>query len=229
MAVSPLRTTITEALVDELRREIQAGAIAPGSRLRQAEVAARFNVSTTPVREAFAALEREGLLVGSAHRGVTVFHPTVEDLKETYEIRIPLEALATEKGVENMTAEDIAELETILGKMEKSGDDHVLYNELNAEFHGRIYRAARRPKLEKLIADLREASAAYLRFYATHSPSARETQQEHTLIFEACRARAPKRAAKAMIAHLQHTVDFVSTGLEEQERATQDGNLEGGS
>jgi DNA-binding GntR family transcriptional regulator len=224
MAVSPLRTTITEALVDQLRREIRSGQIAPGSRLRQAEIAARFNVSTTPVREAFAALEREGLLVGSAHRGVTVFHPTVQDLKETYEIRTPLEALATEKGVENMTAGDIVELEALLRKMANSGDDHGLYNKLNAQFHGLIYRAARRPKLEKLIADLREASAAYLRFYATFSPSARETQREHTLIFEACKARAPKRAAKAMIAHLQHTVDFVSSGLEEQERAAHDGS-----
>jgi DNA-binding GntR family transcriptional regulator len=229
VAVSPLRTTITDALVDQLRVEIQSGQIAPGSRLRQAEVAARFNVSTTPVREAFAALEREGLLVGSAHRGVTVFHPTVQDLKETYEIRIPLEALATEKGVENMGAEDVADLARILRQMEKSGDDHVLYNKLNAEFHGCIYRAARRPKLEKLIGDLREASAAYLRFYATFSPSARETQAEHTQIFEACKARAPKRAAKAMIAHLQHTVDFVSRGLAEQEQATRDGGADHGS
>ena len=224
MAVTPLRTTITDALVEELRHQIQSGQIAPGSRLRQADVAAQFNVSTTPVREAFASLEREGLLVGSAHRGVTVFHPTVQDLKETYEIRIPLEALATEKGVENMTPGDIAELESILRKMAKSGDDHALYNELNAKFHGLIYHAARRPKLEKLIADLREASVAYLRFYATFSPSSRETQREHTLIFEACKARAPKRAAKAMIAHLQHTVDFVSHGLGEQERAAQDGD-----
>ena len=106
MAIS-LRTTITDALVDALRDEIRTGEIEPGSRLRQADVAQRFQVSTTPVREAFAALEREGLLVSSPHRGVVVFKPTVEDLKETYEIRIPLEALATEKAAENMTDDDL--------------------------------------------------------------------------------------------------------------------------
>lgn len=219
VSTTPLRTTITDALVDQLREDIRSGRIAPGSRLRQAEVAARFQVSTTPVREAFAALEREGLLVGSAHRGVTVFHPTVADLVETYEIRIPLEALATEKGVENMSEETLAELETLLAKMERSADDRKRYGALNSEFHGKIYHAAGRPKLEKLIADLREASTAYLRFYATISPSARDTQRDHEEIFAAAKARDPKRAAQAMIVHLQHTVQHVSRGLEEREQS----------
>lgn len=220
MAATPLRTTITDALVEQLRGDIRSGRIAPGSRLRQAEVAERFQVSTTPVREAFAALEREGLLVGSPHRGVIVFQPTVEDLKETYEIRIPLEALATEKGVENMTDGDIAELEAVLGRMAQTADDAKRYNELNSQFHGIIYAAARRPKLAQLIADLRESSAAYLRIYATVAPTANDTHKEHEAIFEACRARAPKRAAKAMIEHLQHTVEHVSAGLEAQASKT---------
>jgi DNA-binding GntR family transcriptional regulator len=214
--VVPLRTTITDALVEALRDEIRTGQIEPGSRLRQAQVAERFQVSTTPVREAFAALEREGLLVGSPHRGVVVFKPSAEDLKETYEIRIPLEALATEKAVENMTDADIAELKRLLDRMADSTDDRKRYSKLNREFHAAIYRAARRPKLERLIMDLRDESAAYLRLYATQSPNGRNTQLEHTAIYEECAARAPKRAAQAMVKHLQHTVDFVSRSLEQE-------------
>jgi len=211
-----IRTTITEALVDALRDEIRTGRIAAGSRLRQAEVAQRFNVSTTPVREAFATLEREGLLVSSAHRGVVVFQPTVDDLKETYEIRIPLEALATEKAVENITDEDLAELKRLIDRMAATGNDRTRYSKLNLEFHSTIYRAAHRPKLEKLIMDLREASAAYLRVYAAQSPNHQDTHHEHEAIYEACAARDPKRAAQAMVKHLQHTVDFVSRSLEQQ-------------
>lgn len=220
---APLRTTITDALVDQLRDQIRSGRIEPGSRLRQAEVAGQFNVSTTPVREAFAALEREGLLISSAHRGVIVFQPTVEDLQQTYEIRIPLEALATEKGVANMTDADIAELEVLLNKMDAEPNAER-YGQLNLQFHSRIYRSAQRPKLEKLIADLRESSSAYLRLNTTLSPSAKDTQIDHTRIFEACRARAPKRAAKAMITHLEHTVQRVSDGLSQQERAAGNGS-----
>jgi DNA-binding GntR family transcriptional regulator len=215
----PLRTTITDALVEALRDEIRTGQIEPGSRLRQADVAQRFQVSTTPVREAFAALEREGLLVSSPHRGVVVFQPTAEDLQETYEIRIPLEALATEKAVENMTDRDIGELKRLLDRMADAIADGKRYSRLNQEFHAAIYRAARRPKLEKLIMDLRDESAAYLRLYATQSPNGRDTQVEHTAIYEACAARAPKRAAQAMIKHLQHTVAFVSRSLEQETHA----------
>ena len=167
MAIS-LRTTITDALVEALRDEIRTGEIEPGSRLRQADVAQRFQVSTTPVREAFAALEREGLLVSSPHRGVVVFKPTVEDLKETYEIRIPLEALATEKAAENMTDDDLAAIKRLLDRMADAADDRKRYSKLNLEFHSAIYRVARRPKLEKLIMELRESSAAYLRLYAAN-------------------------------------------------------------
>jgi DNA-binding GntR family transcriptional regulator len=214
-----LRTTITDGLVEALRNEIRTGRIEPGSRLRQADIAQRFQVSTTPVREAFAALEREGLLVGSPHRGVVVFKPTVEDLKETYEIRIPLEALATEKAVENMTDADLAEIKRLLDRMAEAADDRKRYSKLNLEFHSAIYRVARRPKLEKLIMELRESSAAYLRLYAAQSPNGRQTQQEHVAIYEALAARAPRRAAQAMIRHLQHTVDFVSRSLERETTA----------
>ena len=210
----PLRTTITDALVEALREEIRTGQVEPGSRLRQADVAQRFQVSTTPVREAFAALEREGLLVSSPHRGVVVFKPTAEDLKETYEIRIPLEALATEKAVENMTDGDLAEIKRWLDRMADAADDRKRYSKLNREFHAAIYRVARRPKLEKLISELRDESTAYLRLYAAQSPNGHDTQLEHTAIYDAIAARAPKRAAQAMIKHLQHTVDFVSRSLE---------------
>ena len=205
--------TITETVAGRLRDEIRSGALEPGSRLRQVEVAQRFNVSTTPVREAFAALEREGLLVSSSHRGVVVFRPSSDDLQELYEIRIPLEALATEKAVPNIDQDDLEFLSDMLEKMVASKDDRLHYGALNREFHARIYAAARRPKLEKLIMDMRDASTAYLRLYASLAPTANDTQREHEAIFEAIQARAPKRAAKVMAAHLQHTVDYVSDGL----------------
>jgi DNA-binding GntR family transcriptional regulator len=66
---------------------IQARELEPGQRLRQAEVAARFGVSTTPVREAFTALAQEGFVRQDAHRGVVVFEPSLEELTETFEIR----------------------------------------------------------------------------------------------------------------------------------------------
>lgn len=207
-----MRMTIADRLVAELRDEIRSATIPPGTRLRQAEVAARFEVSTTPVREAFAALERDGLLVGSPHHGVMVFQPTVDDLTETYEIRIPLEALATELAVMQATNDDIDELEAILEEMASTGTDWDRYSALNSKFHATIYRAAKRPKLARLIQDLRDESAAYLQFWGRHSPL--DTQRDHTEIFEACKSYEPKRAAKAMVRHLERSADHVRAELE---------------
>jgi DNA-binding GntR family transcriptional regulator len=207
---SPLRKRIADELAERLRAEISGGVRAPGSRVRQAEVDAQYNVSTTPVREAFAMLEREGLLIGSPHRGMVVFHPTIDDLQELYEMRIPLEAVATEKAVENMTPELLTELELILDLMDRAADDRAAYGELNRRFHSTLYSAAGRPRLERLIDDLRDASAAYMRMYRTLAPSARDTQPDHEAIVSACRDRAPKRAAKAMTVHLSHTVKNIS-------------------
>ena len=94
-----MRRTASEAVSERLRAEIQRGDLPPGTRLRQGEVAARFGVSTTPVREAFALLQAQGLVRIDPHRGAIVFLPTAKDAQELYEIRIALETLAIGRAV----------------------------------------------------------------------------------------------------------------------------------
>ena len=69
-------------MAERLRAQIVAGELPSGSKLRQVEIARRFGVSTTPVREALAALQREGLVRLHPQRGAVVFVPTVADLRE---------------------------------------------------------------------------------------------------------------------------------------------------
>lgn len=212
-----LKRTLSESVADELRDQIRSGSIAPGSRLRQLEIAERFGVSSTPVREAFSLLEREGLVVSIPHRGAIVFRPTVDDLRETYEIRIPLEVLATKKAAENATDDELETIGGIVEAMRTAVTDPDRYTQLNREFHMRIYEAARRPKLAKLISDFRDASAAYLKLHTALLPSAAESQAEHDEILAALRARDADRAARAMESHLGHTVEHVSAELEKIE------------
>ena len=136
-----------------------------------------------------------------------------DDLVETVDIRIPLVALATEKAVPTMTSDGIEELAGILEEMASALGDAEEYGRLNARYHHAIYRAARRPRLLKLIEGLREESAAYLRFYAAIIPSAEQLHREHMEIFEACSAGGPQAAARTVARHLQHTVAYVSAAL----------------
>jgi DNA-binding GntR family transcriptional regulator len=209
------RRTISGALADRLRDAIRHGELAPGTRLRQAEIAERYDISTTPVREAFALLQREGLITRSENKGVVVFEPTLADLREAYLIRIPLEALATEQAVPNLAAHDLETMHASLATMRRldTGDDSERRAEANRAFHATIYRAARLPRLFATIDDLRAASSAYMRLFGVFHPSFAEASHEHAEILAACEAREPEAAAALMVAHLEHTASVVAEGL----------------
>jgi len=203
-------------VADELRRRIISGDFPAGTRLRQVEIAEMFSVSTTPVREAFTSLAREGLVRQDAHRGVVVFLPTLEDVRENYEIRLALEPLAAELAAKNISDDELAKLDELLEAMLQPAEPARLA-ELNREFHQVIYSAARRQLLFEIIERLRDAAEAYVQLL-TFSPSPdyyNAVRREHAEIVAALRARAPKRTHKAMTAHLRHNLEKISSLLEE--------------
>lgn len=205
--------TRAQAVAQRLRNEIGNRVLAPGTRLRQLEIAERFGVSTTPVREAFHLLQREGLVRIDAHRGATVFIPTAADLCEYYEIRGPLEALAAAKAAERFRDQDATELEAILDEMRDTTDPER-YVSLNQRFHVTLYALSDRPRLAKLIADLRDATNAYLHIYATTGMDSERLDAEHREILAGCKARDPQRAAQAVEQHLTHSVEHVTSQLQ---------------
>lgn len=89
----PAARTTAEAIAKPIRADILAGRYGSGEKLRQVELAERYGVSPTPVREALKILDKQGLLRVHAQRGATVLVPTVRDLEEHYEIRAALECL----------------------------------------------------------------------------------------------------------------------------------------
>ena len=109
--------TIAGQVAERLKAEILAGERPAGTKLRQVEIARSYGVSTTPVREALATLQREGLVRTHPQRGAVVFLPTVDDLRHHYEIRAALEALAAAKAAERFEAAWAPPLEAMLDEM----------------------------------------------------------------------------------------------------------------
>src|SRR3954449_9877777 len=130
--------TVAGQVAEHLKAEILAGERAPGSRLPQVQIARSLGVSTTPVREALAALQRECLVRSHPQRGAVVFLPSVDDLKEHYEIRAALEALAAAKAAERFQADWAAPLTTLLDEM-REGPPAARYIALNQRFHTTLY------------------------------------------------------------------------------------------
>jgi DNA-binding GntR family transcriptional regulator len=212
-----MHRTVSASVAANLREDIVSGRLESGTRLRQVEIARRFGVSTTPVREALAALQSEGLVRLHPQRGAVVFVPTVESLREHYEIRGALEALAAARAAERFDPARGEALAAMLDEM-AAGPGVERYLELNLRFHSGLYELADRPRLVEMIETLRDASSAYLHIYATRDfPSAR-LDAEHREILSACRAGEPARAAAAVRHHLSQTVEHVARRLEADAR-----------
>jgi DNA-binding GntR family transcriptional regulator len=168
------------------------------------------------VREAFTALAREGLVRHDVQRGVVVFRPSTEDVRENYEIRIALEPLATELAADTVDDATLNRLDELVARMRRTKRPHD-YQRLNREFHRTIYAAAGRQRLFEIIESLRDAFEAYVRFDATVRPDPRwseDVQAEHEAIAAALRARDPRRARKVMTDHLTSNARHIETSVE---------------
>lgn len=223
MAEHLRRTTITESVADLLRRDIQLRELQPGARLRQAEIAKKYGVSTTPVREALAHLQAEGLVRIDPHKGALVFHPQIEDLTESYEIRAVLEALAVDKAIDRLTQAELIELQEMIDEMRRTEgkDDWV---ELNNQFHHKIYGASGLPRLTRMIKELREWAGAYVHLWIAHEDvHHRRANDEHQEIVHACLARDHDRARAAITKHGEAAIRNLSGLIDGQEQQVQRG------
>lgn len=207
-AAGLIPATRAGAVAAELRRQIQTGELEPGARLRQVDTAEQMGVSTTPVREAFAALAREGLVRQDPHRGTVVFLPSLDELNENYEIRLALEPLAIELAADQISDEELAELDELVKEM--PGRDAEQQFLLNRTLHERIYAAARRPRLATLIANFRNSGSAYLNLVHVDAAYNARSHDEHEAIVEALHRRDGKKAAALMAQHLKTSADVIA-------------------
>jgi DNA-binding GntR family transcriptional regulator len=215
MASTVLGTrTVAQTVTDRLRDAILSGEIPAGTRLRHVDMTRRFGVSTTPVREAFVALQGEGLLLGDAYRGVVVLRPSRADLRENYEIRIALEALAAERAAERATPADVAALRELLDAMRALVDgafDGPAYSDLDRRFHERIAQVAGRPRLLALITTLRASARAYMHVLAQTDANVHVSVRGHEAMLRAIAAGDGPAAAAALRAHLESNLEFIAT------------------
>lgn len=213
MATLSLPRTVKEQLADHLRDEIVRGTFEPGEHLRLEDIAARFEVSTMPVREALRELESEGLVTIFPHRGAVVTELTAEDIEDIYEIRATLEAMATRLAIPGMTEEICRDLADIVERMDGQLGHVATLVKLNHQFHSTLYAASGRRHLCELNHMLRYRTQHYLHAYMDDLGSMALAQEEHRSILEACRRRDAEEAASLVEEHVtevgQAIVEFV--------------------
>ncbi|MEP7285646.1 MAG: GntR family transcriptional regulator [Chloroflexota bacterium] len=201
--ISPPQKTKKDVVIEVLRSAILSGELEPGERLTQEDLAERFNVSMTPVREAIQQLVAEGVLSHSPYKGVQVAEVSLEDISEIYLIRSVVENLATCKAVPNLKISDVQKLHTlheqIIQQVEKG--DLTPLRKLNYEFHMLIYKAADMPHLYKIIKTLWSKSPWDTLYVVPHRPE--RIVEEHKRVMEAIDRGDATLAGQHMQTHLE--------------------------
>jgi DNA-binding GntR family transcriptional regulator len=154
-----------EAAVASIRERIAHAVLRPGDQVRQQPLAQELGVSVVPVREALNTLQAEGLLVYRPHRGYFVAQFDLADLDEASLIRGLLEDAAVARGVPELRALDVAELEDALRTMRRSNErtpfDIAEFTAGDRRFQFLLFEAAGMPRLVNFIRVLWDATAAY--------------------------------------------------------------------
>jgi DNA-binding GntR family transcriptional regulator len=191
------KTDLVAALIREL---IITGELPAGEQLRQRDLAQRFRVSQTPVREAMRRLESEGLVVSDTHRGFTVAGPDDGPVEENFQIRAALESLGASLAARRIDTEGIGRLQALNDRMRALADDDPRYAELNREFHFTVYEYARSPLLLTLMRLLWASLRGGPRAARTHAESARQ----HDAILNALRVGDADGASAHTYQHIMN-------------------------
>ena len=148
--------TLREKILETIRDAILKGSLKPGERVSEPDLAERFGISRTPIREAFRQLESEGYLKVVPRKGAVVASLSERDIEEFYAIKIILEGFAARMAADKLTEKEIERLESInerLHKIAEEGDVKTFFRVHN-EFHEVFIKAAGNDKLSEMINQL---------------------------------------------------------------------------
>jgi DNA-binding GntR family transcriptional regulator len=203
----PARGSVRESVFQALKTLLMDHDLEPGTKLSIDGLARQLDVSQTPIREALARCESEGLVVRRPNAGYLVA-PLLDRaaLDDLYDVRLLLEPTAAARAAQNATRTEVTAMRRTVTQMtpQLRGDTYQAYRgfaELDAAFHNAIAEASRSPLIADTLRRFRAHTHSY-RLYFRHG-IASYAVEEHRAILEAIRDKDPEAAESAMRAHLQ--------------------------
>ncbi|MCS3453327.1 MULTISPECIES: GntR family transcriptional regulator [Bradyrhizobium] len=199
------KVTRAEELRLQLADEIVRGALPPGAGLDETDLARRFNVSRTPVREALRQLAASGLIDARAHRGAVVARPSLERLTGMFEAMAELEAICAGLAAERMTPAERHALEAIheeLRVLSYTGNPER-FHEVNERFHNAIYAGSQNAYIAEITLATRVRVQPFRRAQFRNLGRLAKSHAEHDRVVVAIMRGDKTGAAAAMRAHIE--------------------------
>lgn len=212
MTFAPAPATIpsrTQYVLDAVRHGILTGELSPGRPLVEAELAAHFGVSKTPVREALKTLVGSGLVVTSQYKGVTVRTVDAAMAHEVYDVRLLLEPEAVRRtvasGASAASRTGVREAAEALVRAEAAADA-AERSLANRDFHRALYLPCGNPLLARMLDEVRDQSALVAAVAWAAGPTWDQEAAEHREILRLAEDGAAEGAARAVREHIARFV-----------------------
>lgn len=215
--------TLSEQAYLLIRRDILAGHLAPGTKLKVDALRARYDIGPTPIREALERLSAEQLARAEQQRGFRVSPMTAVDLTELADMLLLLETEALRRS---LVAGDYAWEGTIVSafhkldrlqalKLSSTAPDPEEWERRNSEFHNALIAAAGSGWLARSRAHIDDHLGRFRRCYRDALAAMdRDCHEEHRAIMEAALARNPDRAILLTQLHIKRSVDIIRSAVQ---------------
>jgi DNA-binding GntR family transcriptional regulator len=204
---------LRETVYEQLRADMISCKLAPGTEIREAELAARFDMSKSPVRDALMRLEREGLVITLPRQGYRVAPVSLADVLDMFHLRAALERACIERIVLRASDEQLESLDAFREFVPTDWDGGFVA--FNRAFHRRIAElggnARMRDQLNDLIDQLERA--VQVSVANTRQGDSQVLVREHAAIIDALQARALKRAQRLAEQHIAQAGRRVSNAI----------------
>ncbi len=199
---------LTEAVYQKLLKDILTGRVKKNARLVEKSVCEAYNASRTPVREALARLEKDGVIRLIPNKGAVVTGFSDREIWDLFEMRTDYEVLAVRLSITRITEEQMDELDEIYDFMKfyTDKDDIPKMISINNAFHRQIYKSAHNRLLEDTLLRYQTiinycSSSNYFAPGYLH-----EVFKEHSRIYNAFKSGSPDNGARAMKVHMKNSI-----------------------
>lgn len=208
----------SERAYDMIRGFILSGRLAPGTHLKEEELADLCGVSRTPVRDALRQLEAEYYVRRASNQRTFVSAWTEGDIEDIFALRTMMEGYAAERAAERISAADIDKLRYHHGEIDKmlraiGSIDADTFLTHNREFHGIIIAAAASERLSLMLQRLVEQPIVMRTFIAYTKEDLLRSNHHHGELIEALNMRDARWARSVMTSHLQAAFHVHKRGI----------------
>lgn len=199
--------SLTQKVYERIRNDIFTCVLEPGSEFSEAELAARFKMSKTPVREALTALRSEGYVRTFPRRGYQIVPVTFSDVQDLFDVRTIVEAGAAEIACQRITEPELAHLRALAEVIYDVSVQPTVkrFIKANRDFHAAIAKATQNERLHDLVLKQIDALERFFYLGATLRDVNTETKSDHHHIIVALESRDPQKAREVMIQHNEAT------------------------